>query len=127
MKKERLSFVLKNMIKGVLIAVLIAMCGILFLSLLAKLFDLSDGAIKGINQAIKILSVYIGVMYSVKGEKGFLQGLIVGLFFTVVLYLVFIIISGEITVKSFFTDILCGGIIGLISGIISVNIKRKES
>ena len=88
--------------------------------------SLSDKVIKPINQVIKLIAIFGGCAVAIRGEKGFLKGGIIGLAVTIISYVLFGIIGG--TFGSFaviLTDALCGMVMGVISGVISVNIPRK--
>ena len=113
--------------RGVLVALSVSLGLILLFAVLLKFFDLSDMAIKIINQVIKILSVALGVMVSLKKdrEKGVLRGLLVGVLYTVVSYLVFsLLMSSFVLSKTIIFDILFLGITGIIFGVIFVNVKK---
>ena len=80
-----------SLTRGVLVALSASLVFILLFAVLLKFFELSDMAIKIVNQVIKILSVCFGVGISLKRDKkrGILKGLLVGVLYTIVSYLVF--------------------------------------
>lgn len=117
-------------IKGSLIAVAISLVGILFFAFLIKLFGIADGWLKPINQVIKAISIFIGVFLGLKNdnEKGLVKGLIIGLAYTFVAFVVFSILNGKFNFdKTLLTDVLFGGITGAICGVIAVNIGGKRT
>lgn len=72
----------------------------------------------------------LGVIVAVNHnkEKGFLKGLIIGLCYTIVAFVIFSILSKNFNFgKSLFNDILFGCISGIICGVIAVNIKPKTA
>ena len=88
--------------------------------------SLGTGVIKAVNQFIKILSVFLGVSVSVRGKMGLVKGIAVGVCSTVITYLLFALIGGEVSFGTvFFIDLLFGLIVGGISGVISVNVKKN--
>ena len=118
-----------SVLKGSLISIAISLVGILFFAFIIKLFGLNDGCIKPVNQIIKALSILSGVFFALKKDKnkGLVKGLAIGLVYTLVAVVVFSILNGSFTVdKSLLTDILFGGIMGAICGIIAVNLKGKN-
>ena len=120
---------LVSVIKGTLISVAISLIGILFFAFIIKLFGLTDGWIKPVNQLIKAVSVFVGVFFALKKdkEKGLIKGMIIGLSYTFFAFVVFSILNGAFNVdKSLLTDILFGGITGAICGIIAGNLKGKK-
>ena len=74
---------LGQFIKGVITTVAITLVCVLVFALVLSLTDLGDGVIRPVNQFIKLAAVFCGVVISVKGEKGFLKGLAIGLAATV--------------------------------------------
>lgn len=116
-----------QLLKGAFFAVSISLVGILLFALLIKFTSISDKWIMPINQIIKIVSIFFGVLLSFErgGNQGFLKGLIIGIVYTIFAYLVFSILAGKFSFSlNSFTDMLFGGLIGGISGILAVNIKK---
>ena len=112
--------------KGVIFGVAFILAGVLLFAFMVEVASLSDKVIKPINQVIKLIAIFGGCAVAIRGEKGFLKGGIIGLAVTIISYIVFGIIGG--TFGSFaviLTDALCGMVMGVISGVISVNIPRK--
>lgn len=125
--KKNITFVL---LKSILVAVCISLVGILVFALILKFVDLSEGFVKIINQIIKILSIFGGTYLCLKTEKskGYLKGLLVGLGYTVIAFLVFSLLDGNLNLNlTFLTDIVFGGIIGAICGVFCANFKSKHS
>lgn len=118
---------ISSTVKAILISVVFVLCGVLLFALFLKIFDFSSSVIKPVNQALKILSVFCGVMLCIRGEKGFVKGAIVGLFSIVFTYLLFALMGGEgLFGVGFIIDVAFGAAIGAISGIISVNVKKSD-
>lgn len=120
---------LVTILKGSLISIAISLVAILFFAFVIKLFGLSDGWIKPVNQIIKAVSILAGVFVSLKKDstKGLIKGLLVGLVYTLVAFVVFSVLNGSICVdKTLLTDVLFGGIMGAICGIIVVNTSGKK-
>lgn len=119
-----------NIIRGTLFSLLFSVVGVLILTIVAKYTDIADKAIMIINQVIKIVACTLGIFIGFRGEKGgFFVGLIVGLLYTVLSFLIFSLLSGgldfsDITIYDFLLGIACG----VISGILAVNFKglRKK-
>ena len=114
-----------SIIKGILVTLITVLIGVLIFAGIVKLASLSSGVIQAVNQLIKILAVFLGCMFTVRGGLGFLKGGIIGLVGTALTYLVFSFIGGNVSFGvSGLLDIFFGLIIGIISGIIAVNIKK---
>lgn len=116
-----------GIIRGSLIAVSVSLVLILIFALAIKFLNINESWILPINQIIKIVSIFIGTLFAFGNRnKGFLKGLVIGIIYTILAYTIFSILAGQFsfTLNSF-TDMLFGGIIGGISGIIIVNIKKR--
>ena len=111
--------------KSSVITVITALLLVLLFAFLINVFSFSDAVIKPINCVIKIIAVFVGVILSVRGEKGFIKGGIAGVISLLIAYLVFALLGGGfssgITVV---WEILLGFVIGGATGAISVNLKK---
>lgn len=117
-----------NIAKGSLIALCISLILVLVFAFLLKFTNLPDSIIFPINQVIKGISIFIGVFVSLKKSKelGLVSGLLIGLTYTIIAFLVFSILSRTFSFDiTLLTDIVFGAIIGAICGIICVNIKKS--
>ncbi len=126
-KKSSLFFVI---LKGTLIALSISLFGILIFAFALRFISMSDSLISPINQVIKGLSILIGTFIAMKkiNQMGLVTGLLIGLFYTVLAFLVFSILNGSFSFSiTLLNDLLFGGIIGAICGIIAVNFRKKTS
>ena len=113
--------------KGVFASLCVSLIGILIFAVVLKFFDMSDLTIKIVNQVIKVISVAVGVIVSLKGDKqkGILKGLLVGLLYTVLSYLVFSLLVANFEFsKTIIFDSLFLTLAGIIFGVVFVNIKK---
>lgn len=113
-----------QLIKGILTGVIVTIVGILIFAVIVNLTGLSQSVIKGVNQFIKIISVFIGCLFSFSGEKGLIKGAITGLTVTVITYLIFLLFGAASFGTCFFIDLALLTVVGAISGIIAVNVKK---
>lgn len=115
-------------LKGSLIALSISLLGILIFAFILRFVALPDNAILPINQVIKGLSVLLGTILALKKshQMGLISGLLIGLVYTIISFVTFSILDGNFSFSlSLLNDILFGGIVGGICGIIAVNLKKK--
>ncbi len=112
--------------KGVTITVLTTLSLILLFAIVIKVSLLDSSVIKWVNQFLKIISIFVGVFFSIKGRLGFLKGGLVGLFSTVIIFIVFAFMGGELTAGSTIIDSIFGAFIGAIVGVLAVNRKRAN-
>lgn len=139
MKMKAKSKTLKNikgnsflgyLLKGTLIALCISLVLVLVFAFLLKFTNIPDTAIYPVNQVIKGISIFLGVFIGMKKSKelGLVCGLLIGLCYTLLAFLVFSILSGGFSVDiTLLTDLIFGAVIGAICGIISVNIKKSSN
>ncbi len=116
-----------QVLKGSLAAVSISLVLILIFALLVHFTGLNESFIMPINQVIKVISILIGVFLALKTNKqqGFFKGLLIGLFYTVMSYLLFSLLSSSISIGlTSLNDLAFGMLIGGLSGIIAVNTKK---
>jgi len=125
---ENKGSILGRIFKGTLFALCFSLAQILVFAFCLKFTGISESLITPINQVIKGISIFFGVFLALKKEKkqGLICGLLIGFFFTIFAFLIFSALCGsfELT-KTFITDIIFGAIIGVICGIIAVNLKKS--
>lgn len=116
--------VVSNVVKGSLIAVSVSLFLILIFAFLIKIFNIPDYLIKPINQVIKIISVFIGVLFALKKlpQKGLVSGMLIGVIYTILAFLIFSFLSGKFTFSfTILIDVLCALVIGGLCGVFVVN------
>lgn len=114
-----------GIVKGTLTAVIIMLFSVLIFAGIVKVALLSQGVIKAVNQFIKIVAVFLGCSFCVRGRMGLIRGAILGVLSTIIIYLIFSLFSGEIYKStSFILDLVFMAVIGGVSGIIAVNVKK---
>lgn len=113
-----------QLIKGILTGVIATIAGILIFAVIVNLTGINQSVIKGVNQFIKIISVFIGCFFSFSGEKGLIKGAISGLTITVITYLIFLLFGAASFGTGFLIDLALLTVVGAISGIIAVNVKK---
>ena len=117
----------KNIIRllgAVLISICITLVMILAFAFIIKFTNLSDKFIFPINQVIKVISIFIGVIFFLKKskEKGFLKGILIGLLYYIISFVTFSILQGNfsVTLNNLY-DLLITTFMGGIIGIIVIN------
>lgn len=117
-----------SIIKGVLVGLCVSLVGILLFAFVLRFTSVSDKIVSPVNQVIKGVSIFAGVSVSMRKHKSFglLNGLLIGVCYTIVAFLVFSILDGAFALdRTFFNDLIFGGVIGSICGIICVNLKKN--
>ncbi len=118
---------LVSILKGTLVSVSITLILILLFALIIRFFNIADSWIFPINQIIKVISLFIGIniMLNTNKEKGFLKGLLLGLAYFFISFVIFSILqfSFSFGLNNFF-DLILTTLMGGLIGIILVNIKK---
>ncbi len=113
-------------VKGVLLALATALFLTVVFANIISCTRWSNEVIYPVNQVIKTVSVAVGALFFVRGEKGWLKGALIGLFFTMLSYLAFSAIGGDFSLSwLIFVELLAGIFSGMLCGIIAVNIRRS--
>lgn len=120
------SYVFETLI-AVFVSLIISLILVVIAAFLIKWFNIDDSAIIIINQTIKGLSILLAGIICLKlPNNGWLRGFIVGIIYVLLAYVVFSLLSGEFIFDlTLLNDTVLGGVSGLISGIIAVNIHKK--
>lgn len=119
--------VLSPVTKGVLTAVCFSVVAVLLFAVIYKFVDISDVAIKVINQIIKVMSIALGVHVSLKHDKsrGALKGALIGALYMLLAYTIFSILVATFSFSlSIIFDILFSVLVGVICGAFMANLKK---
>ena len=115
-----------EVLKAAGLALGIAFLGIVILAGMLRSTSLSERWIYPINQTLKLVSIAVGVLAFVRGEKGFLKGGIAALLFTALSYLTFSAIGGDFSLGWIaIIEVVLSVTAGVIFGAIAVNLKRN--
>ena len=122
---ENIKEFFSGIIKAVFSAVIITLVGVLIFAGIVKFALLSQTVIKAVNQFIKILAIFLGCSFCIRGKNGLIRGTMMGFLTTIITYLLFSLFFGKIMLgNNFLLDLIFTSVIGGVSGIISVNIKK---
>ena len=125
--KENFVVSLKDVLGATLISLLFSLLFVLIFALAIRWADLDEKVIVPVNYGIKFLSLFLGVMIMFKDNKnGILKGLIAGLLFMLLTFLIFNAMDGFKNVNFNWIDMIFLPIGGAITGIIRVNIPSKK-
>ncbi|MDE6597661.1 MAG: TIGR04086 family membrane protein [Clostridia bacterium] len=114
-----------QIVKAAAAAIILSLLLVLVFTLIIQLCSLPMGAVKPVNQVIKILSIIGGGLIFIRGDKGWLKGIIYGVAAVLITYLLYGLIAHSLSISwKFAIEILIGAAAGAITGIIAVNIKK---
>jgi putative membrane protein (TIGR04086 family) len=114
-----------SVIKGVAFSLAVSLLGAIVFAVILRGCSLSDEIIYPVNQTMKSVALSLGALLFVRGEKGWLKGLCMGLAFTALSYLAFSAIGGDFSLSwLIFVELALAALVGGIGGVIAVNIRR---
>ncbi len=114
----------KTTARGVCTAIIVCLVAVLAFALIIQFTGLSERVIKPVNQFIKVLAIFIGCFFSLRGSKGWLKGGLVGLFAGGLTFLLFGLLGGFPDGLYVLWDLLFCVAVGVLSGVIAVNVKK---
>lgn len=115
----------KAVFKGVLLSSVLTLLSLLVLSLVMMNFELSSETYNWIYVAISTVSMVIGTVVAVKinEEKGWLVGLCLAFLYYIIFFLFAGLVGGGVVISSlFFIKLLLALIIGVLAGILGINL-----
>ena len=113
-----------QIVKGTGIAVLFALVATVLFSFILRLTPVPDSVIMPVDQCIKALAVLFGCLFSLRGEKGWLKGLAVGMLTVALTGFVFSVIARDFSFSLLLlAEFAFGAVAGLLSGIVAVNLR----
>ena len=114
-----------TLVKGVGAALGCSLLSTVILACLLRFGALPDKAIYPINQVLKVVFVAASAILFVRGEKGWLQGGIMGLLFTALSYVTFSAIGGDFSLSWLaIVELILAFFAGALGGVIGVNLRR---
>lgn len=115
-----------QVIKGTGLALALSLILALLFAVLLRCAYIPDTLIYPVNQTIKAVSLALGVLLCVRGEKGFIKGGGVALLFTALSYLAFSSIGGDFSLSWMIAvELFLAVMVGALSGSIAVNLRRN--
>ena len=114
-----------SVIKGTLLSLAFSLLSAVIFAVVLRTANVGEQWIYPVNQVLKALSILIGVLVFVRGEKGWLKGGVVGLLFTALSYLAFSAIGGDFSLGWLIVlEVVLALLIGAVSGSLAVNLRR---
>ena len=127
-RRNRRAGVLSAVLRGVVFAAAVTVVFVLLFALIISWTDMSDTAVRIINQIVKLGAIAAGVCFAVRrGEEAALRrGALIGLIYMALgvgLYAIFS--ASQMTVTQYLTDLFMGVAIGGLTGMIVGSMKEK--
>jgi len=118
----------RAVIKGILHSVVLSLILVFAFALIILVTGMSSSFIRPGAQIIKVISIFWGVAVALRGieKRGWLFGALVGLLYTVIIFLIFSIIDTNFGITSgLLADILFACGIGTVSAMILKTLRAK--
>ncbi len=116
-----------DVLKAVLFSTLISLALVLVFAMVIKFASLDGKIIMPVNIAIKLLSVFLGIIIGFKNrENGLLKGAAAGLVYMLFTFFIFAALNGFKDVNFSWIDLITLPIAGAISGVVAVNVKGRS-
>ena len=118
-----------SIIKAVLLAIIITLVGVVLLAVVLKFVDLSSSVINYVNNAVKILAIFIMVLYIKKREDNLLvKSILGGFLYALLIFVIFSILNGFLALNmGFIYDLLFAVIAAALASIISNIIRTRTT
>ena len=114
-----------QILKGGALSFLFSVLFALIFSLILLLFSIPDSTILPVNQTLKVLAIALSVFLSVREEKGWLKGLIIGVIATMLTTFAFSFLGGDWSLSwLIFAEMAYCAAAGAAMGMVSVNVFR---
>ena len=114
-----------QIVRATFLAVLCGVTLCLAFAVVLNCTNISDKWILPVNLCIRVVSVFLGCAWFLRGEKGWLRGGIVGLLFTFLSGLLFSFFGGGFQLSWLLVvEVLFGVVSGSLSGIFAVNFRQ---
>ena len=122
---EKNNSTIKMVVKSCIFSVFLSLFLVMIFALILKSVYLSTGVVKAINQFIKVVSIGLGVLLFIRGNRGLIKGVGSGITTIIFTHLIFLCFGTGHFDLSFWVDQIFGLIVGGIFGILSVNLREK--
>ena len=113
-------------LRATLVALAVSLVGAFLFAIFLRVTNASDKIILPVNETIKFVAIFLGVFFCVREERGLLKGGLTGLFVTMLSYLAFSALGGDFSLSWLAVlELLFGVLVGALSGVFAVNVKRN--
>lgn len=128
--KKRRTGILFSLLKGLFIAILATIAGMLIMAAIVMFIGMSDGAIRVTNQVLKIFAAALGTFIAVGrgGERGLVTGACLGAVYAVAGYVLYSCLGGAVfsAVELMGEMTICAAS-GAVMGVVCANMKRRKA
>ena len=115
-----------DVLKSALLSIIIGAIFILLFAVVLNYVPINDKIVTAINQAIKLIAVFVGCFFGFKERNiGLVKGILSGLIYSLGMALITALINKNFAFSwGVALDIGLGIVVGAISGVLAVNMKK---
>lgn len=111
---------LRTVVKSAVLSFVLSLVMVLVFALVVKLANVSGTTVGVINQIIKILSAFLGVLFAVNERNAWLvKGTLGGALFAVLAFVTFSLIGGSFNWGSLIVDVLLCAVAGAVAALLA--------
>lgn len=116
--------VLRTALRSGLLAFVLSLVFVLIFALIVRLTNINGTMIGIVNQVIKILSAFLGVLFGVRDRNNwFIKGVLGGTIFAVLAFLVFSVLGSGFNFVTLLADVAVCAVAGIVGALISAGKK----
>ena len=114
-----------QILKGGVLSFFFSILFAFIFSLILLLFSIPNSVILPVNQTLKVLSIALSVFLSVRDEKGWLKGAIIGVIATMLTTFAFSFLGGGLSLSwLIFAEMAYCALSGAVMGMVCVNVFK---
>ena len=119
-------------VKGAIFGLIVTVLSVLVLAIIVKQFGLSDEAIAAVNQAVKVIAIFVTAFIATSNMDGnkILTGCLAGALYVLLGFGVFSLIEGQWgSITQLLADLAMGLVIGMLTAMIfsKIFVKQKKT
>ena len=116
-----------TVVKAAGLALALSLLGAVVFAVILRVGGVGERGIYPINQTVKGVSLALGALVCIRGEKGWLKGGCAGLLFTALSYLAFSALGGDFSLSwLIIVEVLLSVFAGVIGGAVAVNLRGNS-
>lgn len=118
-----------SILKGLLLAIVLTLLGMLAIAALVVLARISDGWLTALNQILKAAAIIVGACTAVGrgGHRGFFTGAALAMLYMVLGYALYVALGGgAFNVGSMLGEVVVGAAVGGVTGAILANMAPRK-
>ncbi|MDD3832140.1 MAG: TIGR04086 family membrane protein [Clostridia bacterium] len=125
-QKVKSSNVYSQVLRTGLTSLIVCTILVLMLALVVKIFGIPTSVLPVINQVIKVVSAILGSLFTVRGDRGLIKGILGAVLFLILSTVLFTLLGGILVWGQVGIDALLEIVAGALSGLIASSRTRSK-